>query len=77
MSLAKLLFSAVCIRLSLALADLQFRNASGSDPISRVFTPAERYFFDVNGDPIDVSNGKLDFVNGQYLWYGGKACEWT
>lgn len=75
MLLAKLLFSAVFIRLSLASPDLQFRNTAEPDSISRVFTPAERYFFDVNGDAIDVSNGKLDFVNGQYLWYGGKACE--
>ncbi|KAJ5735306.1 uncharacterized protein N7483_000431 [Penicillium malachiteum] len=57
--------------LLLVKVDASMKKANNS--ISRTFTPTERYFFDVNGDPIDTSNGKLNYVNGYYVWYGQKA----
>lgn len=41
-----------------------------SSALSTTFSASEIYHFDTDGNAIDSTSGKIDFLGGSYLWYG-------
>jgi hypothetical protein len=38
--------------------------------VETTFSNAVQYHFDTNGNAIDLTSGKIDFLGGAYIWYG-------
>ncbi|KAH7418159.1 glycosyl hydrolase [Cadophora sp. MPI-SDFR-AT-0126] len=43
---------------------------SAAPSVSTTFSNAVQYQFDTDGNAIDLTSGKIDFLGGAYVWYG-------
>jgi hypothetical protein len=49
--------------------------AAATTPITTTFSNTNLYQFDTDGNAIDLTSAKIDFLGGAYLWYGlPKGC---
>ncbi|RDW89646.1 hypothetical protein BP6252_01678 [Coleophoma cylindrospora] len=53
----------------LSLTFLRLTAVSAAD-ITATFTNGNNFIFDTDGNAIDSTSGKIDFLNGTYVWYG-------
>lgn len=50
-------------------------SATAATSISRTFSNAVLYQFDTDGNAIDLTSAKIDYLGGAYIWYGlPKSC---
>ncbi|CZR54322.1 uncharacterized protein PAC_04206 [Phialocephala subalpina] len=43
---------------------------SAASQVTTTFSNAVQYQFDTDGNAIDLTSGKIDFLGGAYIWYG-------
>jgi hypothetical protein len=55
---------------SLLLASSLFEGAVAAPSVSSTFSNSIQYKFDTNGNAIDSTSGKIDYLGGEYVWYG-------
>lgn len=50
-------------------------SATAASSVSSTFSNAVLYQFDTDGNAIDLTSAKIDYLGGAYIWYGlPKAC---
>lgn len=51
--------------------------SSTSSFIDVAFSNKRKFFWDVSGDPIGNGEGKIIYIDNQYLWFGTQDCKQT
>lgn len=55
---------------SLLLSSSLFKSAIAAPSVSATFSNSIQHKFDTNGNAIDSTSGKIDYLGGEYVWYG-------
>jgi len=58
------------MRFTSLLLNLLISQISATTSVSTTFNNAVQYKFDTDGNAIDLTSGKIDWLAGSYVWYG-------
>jgi hypothetical protein len=54
----------------LLLLTSQVPKINAAPSVSATFSNAIQYQFDTDGNAIDLTSGRVDYLGGSYIWYG-------